>query len=159
MHIMTLIGRSSNRAVVRALAASWAVLALAACATEPPVVHPTIALTSDELVGKWGLASYRDAKDVDRTRAEASRACSNPYVIGPGQGGGVMMHLADQPKPTEVVLKSSPDGRLFIGPAGPAGGKLDRQVVSYGEGVLVTSWVDPDAATRYGTMMFVRCQA
>jgi hypothetical protein len=161
MNRTTSYGRSSNRAHISALlVACGAVALLAGCASQPAaVVQPSIALTSNELVGKWGLASYRDAKDAARTQAEASRACSNPYVITPGAGGGVMMHLADQAQPTEVVLKTASDGRLYIGPAGPAGGKLDRQVVSYADGVMVTSWVNPDAATRYGTMMFVRCKA
>jgi len=35
----------------------------------------------------------------------------------------------------------------------------DRQVLSYGNGVLVMRWVSADANTRYGTMVYVRCAA
>lgn len=113
----------------------------------------------DELVGKWGLASYREDKDITRTTREAKAACGNPYFISKGPGGGVMMHLADQTQPTEVVLKGA-GGRTFIGPpTEPAGGMKDREVTSFDGNEFVTKWVDPGVATRYGTMIFVRCTA
>ena len=72
----------------------------------PPVVVD-IAL----LPGKWGLASYREDKDIPRTtkRGEVRLRQSLPDR-GKGPGGGVMMHLADQAQPTEVVLKRQPAG-------------------------------------------------
>jgi hypothetical protein len=113
----------------------------------------------DELVGKWGLASYREDKDIPRTTKEAKSACGNPYLISKGPGGGVMMHLADQTQPTEVVLKGA-GGRTFIGPPNePPGGPKDREVTSFAGNEFVTRWVDPGVATRYGTMIFVRCTA
>ncbi len=113
----------------------------------------------DELVGKWGLASYREDKDIPRTTREAKAACGNPYLISKGPGGGVMMHLADQTQPSEVVLKGA-GGRTFIGPpTEPAGGPKDREVTSFAGNEFVTKWVDPGVATRYGTMIFVRCTA
>ena len=109
------------------------------------------------LVGKWGLASYRKDADKARTAAAAREQCGKPYVIGKGPSGGVMMYQPDQSKAQELVVKAS-DGKTFIGPADdPAGGQLDRQVVSFDGGVMVTQWVDPDVVTRYGTMVFVRC--
>src|SRR5690242_2881554 len=135
-------------------------LTLSACGTSmtttaPPAPSVTpIAITVDEIVGKWGLASYRDAKDLDRTTAEARKACANPYTVTKGPGGGVMMHLADQPVASEVVLKPAADGRVFLGPQGKPADKRDRLILSYENGVMVTQWVDPDAATRYGTMVF-----
>ena len=45
----------------------------------------------------------------------------------------------------------------YIGPSGPAGGEKDREIVSVSSRILVTRFVDPDAATRYGNMVYVRC--
>jgi hypothetical protein len=124
--------------------------------TAPPT---NVSVVPEELVGKWGLASYRDDKDIPRTAREAKAACGNPYLISKGPGGGVMMHLADQTQPTEVVLKGA-GGRTFIGPpTEPAGGMKDREVTSFNGSEFVTKWVDPGVATRYGTMIFVRCTA
>ena len=35
--------------------------------------------------------------------------------------------------------------------------RLDREVVSLDSRLLITRFVDPDAATRYGYMVYVRC--
>jgi hypothetical protein len=118
---------------------------------------PNIAVAPGDLVGEWGLASYRDEADRPRTEAEARVACGNPYRIGAGSGGGVMMHLADQTQTSEVFVKAGPAGQVFIGPQGPAGVAQDRLVVAYETNVLITDWLDPSARERYGTMIFVRC--
>lgn len=125
--------------------------ALAPAPSVPPI-------SADELVGKWGLASFRNEADLARTTAEARRYCSNPYVIGKGPNGGVMMYLADQTQPSELFVKNA-GGRIYIGPLGPAGMPKDRQVTSFANGVLVTAWLDPSVTERYGTMVFVRCDA
>jgi hypothetical protein len=129
-------------------------------ATTLPAAPPNIVVASTDLVGDWGLASYRDVADRPRTEAEAKVACGNPYRIGPGSGGGVMMHLADQTETTEVFVKAAPTGQVFIGPQGPPGVAQDRLVVAYdNSSVLVTDWLDQSARERYGTMIFVRCGA
>ncbi|HET7714047.1 MAG TPA: hypothetical protein VFK86_00315 [Bauldia sp.] len=149
---------------VLAAAAVW----LAACTTTdiagggaaPTVVippGPPVVVDIALLPGKWGLASYREEKDRARTEAEAKRACGNPYVIGSGSQGGVLMHLPDQSQPTEVFIKTTPDGRSLIGPRGPVGMPQDRVVMYFQGGVLITEWLDPSARERYGTMMLVRC--
>jgi hypothetical protein len=48
-------------------------------------------------------------------------------------------------------------GKNYIGPPGPAGGEKDREIVSIAGGMLVTRFVSPDAASRYGNMIYVRC--
>jgi hypothetical protein len=111
----------------------------------------------DEVVGRWGLASYQNPADRARTEAAARTQCKQPYVIGAGTSGGVMMHLADQATPQELRLKGSPSGKNYIGPPGPAGGEQDREIVSFDGRVLVTRFIDNDAATRYGNMVYVRC--
>jgi hypothetical protein len=112
---------------------------------------------ADEIVGKWGLASYQNPADRARTELQAKAQCKQPYVIGAGTSGGVVMHLADQATPEELRLKGSQGGKNYIGPAGPAGGEQDREIVSFDGRVLITRFVDKDAATRYGNMVYVRC--
>jgi hypothetical protein len=114
-------------------------------------------IRSDEIVGRWGLASYQNPNDRARTEAAARSQCKQPYVIGAGATGGVIMHLADQATPQELRLKGSPSGKNYIGPPGPAGGEQDREIVSFDGRVLITRFTDKDAATRYGNMVYVRC--
>ena len=122
-------------------------------------VEPALpsSIKPDELVGKWGLASYQNPADRARTEAQAKAQCKQPYVIGAGQSGGVVMHLADQATPQELRLKGSQGGKNYIGPAGPPGSEQDREIVSFDGRVLITRFTDKDAATRYGNMVYVRC--
>ena len=124
-----------------------------------PYVAPDVPATirPDEIVGRWGLASYQNPNDRARTEAAARGQCKQPYVIGAGTTGGVIMHLADQPTPQELRLKGSQSGKNYIGPPGPAGGQQDREIVSFDGRILVTRFLDKDAATRYGNMVYVRC--
>jgi hypothetical protein len=128
-------------------------------AAPEPGVAPEMPATirPDEIVGRWGLASFQNPADRARTEAAAKGQCKQPYVIGAGSTGGVIMHLADQATPQELRLKGSPSGKNYIGPPGPAGGELDREIVSFDGRVLVTRFIDKDAATRYGNMVYVRC--
>lgn len=140
--------------------------ALAGCTTSQstgpsaaalPNARPNIAITTAELQGDWGLASYHRSEDRGRTEAEARVACGNPYRIATGANGGVMMHLADQAQTTEVFIKTGQGGQVFIGPPGPLTPAQDRVVLEYGNGVLVSDWLDPGVKSRYGTMILVRC--
>jgi len=128
-------------------------------ATQEPAVAPEIPATirADELVGRWGLAAYHKPQDRVRTENAARGQCKQPYVIGKGPTGGVIMHLADEATPQELRLKGSQSGKNYIGPEGPVGGPQDREIVSFDGRVLTTRFLDPDAATRYGTMVYVRC--
>ena len=128
-------------------------------AAPEPGVAPEMPATirSDEIVGRWGLASYQDPKDRPRTEAMARSQCKQPYVITAGSSGGVIMHLADQATPQELRLKGSPSGKNYIGPSGPTPGEQDREIVSFDGRVMVTRFVDKDAGTRYGNMVYVRC--
>jgi hypothetical protein len=128
-----------------------------------PALEPGVApempatIRADEIVGRWGLASFQNPNDRARTEAAARAQCKQPYVIGAGTTGGVIMHLADQATPQELRLKGSPSGKNYIGPPGPAGSEQDREIVSFDGRVLVTRFIDKDAATRYGNMVYVRC--
>ena len=124
---------------------------------QPMAPEMPATIRSDEIVGKWGLASYQNPADRARTELQAKAQCKQPYVIGAGTSGGVVMHLADQATPEELRLKGSPGGKNFIGPAGPSGGEQDREIVSFDGRVLITRFVDKDAAVRYGNMVYVRC--
>jgi hypothetical protein len=124
-----------------------------------PGVAPEMpaSIRPDEIVGRWGLASFHNPNDRARTEAAAKGQCKQPYVIGAGQNGGVVMHLADQATPQELRLKGSPSGKNYIGPAGPTPGEQDREIVSFDGRVLITRFIDKDAAVRYGNMVYVRC--
>ena len=122
-----------------------------------PVPEVPATIRPDEIVGRWGLASFQNPSDRPRTEAAARAQCKQPYVIGSGSSGGVIMHLADQATPQELRLKGSPSGKNYIGPPGPAGGEQDREIVSFDGRVLITRFIEKDAATRYGNMVYVRC--
>ena len=166
--------RSLNaRLVARFAAVSALTTLLGACGsmslpslssnTEPAPTEPGVApempasIRPDEIVGRWGLASFQNPADRARTEAAARGQCKQPYVIGAGQSGGVIMHLADQATPQELRLKGSPSGKNYIGPPGPTPGEQDREIISFDGRVMITRFVDKDAATRYGNMVYVRC--
>ncbi len=68
------------------------------------------------------------------------------------------MHQADQTTPQELWLKDSPNGKKYIGPPGPTPGEQDREIVWYDGQVMITRFVEKNAATRYGNMVYVRCE-
>lgn len=151
------------------LVATAAAIVLAGCASTPEPVAPTAPppvadappptnIRPEELVGRWGLASYHKEADRPRTEAAARAQCTNPYTITRGPNGGIMMHLADEPQAQELRLKAGP-GRNYVGLQGPAADPRDREIVSFDGRVMVLRFVDPEVATRYGTMIYVRCGA
>jgi hypothetical protein len=154
--------------------ATFAAFLLAGCASyslgpssEPaPAPAPGVgaplpaSIPAQDLVGRWGLAAYHKEDDRARTEAAARGQCRQPYNISRGPRGGVIMHLADQSQPTELSLKGGPDGKNYIGLGEePAGGQRDREIVAFDGRVLVTRFVDPEVAGRYGTSVSVRCAA
>lgn len=128
-----------------------------AAAPERPIRPPK--LQQLDLVGRWGYGSFLRSEDRDRTIAAAEKSCSNPYLIGQGENGGVIMHLADKAEPLELAIRGSDDGHDYIGPGGPPGGEKDRMVESFDGRVMILSWVSKEVASRYGTSVFVRCSA
>lgn len=163
-----LISAENARKWCAAAAAAGIAMAVAGCTTSQNTgpataalpsapVAPQVTIVAADLVGDWGLASYRNEADRPRTEAEARSACNNPYKVGAGANGGVMMYLADQPQLSEVFIKTTGGGQVFIGPQGPPGLAQDRVVLSFENNVLVTDWLDPGVKERYGTMIFVRC--
>jgi hypothetical protein len=157
--------------------ASLAAMLLAGCASQsiswgglggsepPPAAQPSgtllpASIPAADLVGRWGLAAYHKDEDRGRTETAARSQCRQPYNIGRGPSGGVIMHLADQAQPTELSLKGGADGKNYIGPPDePAPGSRDREIVSFDGRVLVTRFVDPEISGRYGTSVYVRCGA
>jgi hypothetical protein len=158
-HTLANLGIASALALFLAACGSYSLPSLSSPTAPEPGVAPEMPATirADEIVGRWGLASYQNPADRARTEAAAKAQCKQPYVIGAGTAGGVMMHLADQATPQELRLKGSPSGKNYIGPAGPAGGEQDREIVSFDGRVLITRFIDKDAATRYGNMVYIRC--
>jgi hypothetical protein len=142
--------------------------ALAACSTTPapqqaeqaqPLPQPELPsrVRATEVVGRWGYAAYHKPEDRARTEANARGQCKQPYVIGQGPTGGVMMYLADSSQLQELRLKGSQSGKDYIGPPGNTPGMQDREIVSFDGRVLVLKFVDPEVDGRYGTGVYVRC--
>ena len=133
---------------------------------EPPPPPPPQAsappppnMNVGDFVGRWGLAAYHKEGDRARTEVQARGQCSNAYVIGRGPTGGVMMHLADNAQPQELRLKLGSDGRIYLGPEGPAPDRTDREVVGFDGRILLLRYTDPEIGNRYGTSVYVRCGA
>lgn len=136
---------------------------LSGCSTVGDVSAPSAGLpqafATSNLVGSWGIASYRRDEDRSRVEAMAREQCRLPYVIAKGPTDGVLMHVADDPKLYELRLKGSPDGRTYLGFEAPPGHWQDREIVEHTPDLLVMRFVSPDVATRYGTFVYVRCTA
>ena len=138
-------------------------VALAGCAGTPgesalPVRATPAAYPVSKLVGKWGVASYRQEKDKARTEAMARAQCKLPYTITKGPTDGVMMHVADDPTPHELTLKGGPGGKTYLGFEGPPGDDQDREVLSMSENMFAVRYINPETNGRYGTLIYVRCK-
>ena len=150
---------------------SWSLIALSAlaaagCSTTqgpqvaasgPPEPEIPARVRPTEIVGRWGYAAYHKPEDRTRTEANARGQCKQPYVIGQGTNGGVMMYLADSSELQELRLKGSSAGKDYIGPAGRTPGPQDREILSFDGRVMVLKYVDSEVDGRYGTGIFVRC--
>ncbi len=145
-----------------------ATLAVAGCASQGPsegTIAP-VAATPDlppaikpqEITGRWGLAAFHNANDLKRTEAAARNGCRQPYNIGMGPTGGVIMHMPDKAQPEELRMKGAPGNKTYIGPAGePAGGLQDREITSFDGRTMTVRFLDPEVSGRYGTQIYVRC--
>jgi hypothetical protein len=149
-----------------AMSVALSALALAACSTTnspqveaaaPPQPEIPARVRPSEIVGRWGYAAYHKPEDRARTEANARGQCKQPFVIGQGSNGGVMMYLADSNQLQELRLKGSTNGHDYIGPAGQTPGPQDREIVSFDGRVMVLKFVDQETDGRYGTGIFVRC--
>jgi hypothetical protein len=161
------MGKFAFRSPVVAAAVALAALALTGCATSNPQQEPTPAalpqpelpsrIRATEIVGRWGYAAFHKPEDRARTEANARGQCKQPFTIGQGPTGGVMMYLADSSQLQELRVKGSTSGRDYIGPAGETPGPQDREIVSFDGRVMLLKFIDPDIDGRYGTGVFVRC--
>jgi hypothetical protein len=139
-------------------------LAISACvrggqeATLVSAERPT-SIRSEALIGRWGVASFRQEKDRQRVAAQARAQCKLPYTIARGPTGGVMMHVADDSALYELRPKGGSDGKTYLGLEAPPGHVQDREILSISEREMVMRFVDPDANNRYGTFVYVRCAA
>jgi hypothetical protein len=127
-----------------------------AAAPPGPPVQPS--LRADDIVGRWGIASFHRPEDQARTEVAAKNGCTQPYIINRGSQGVAMLGH-DSPQVQDMMIKASADGHTFIGPGPDPGGADDREVVSFDGRVLILRWVDQEVAGRYGTMLLVRCPA
>ena len=141
-------------------------LAVAACAgsgNTPTTMSPVAAeippaIKAQDITGRWGLAAFHNPQDLKRTETAARNGCRQPYNIGMGPSGGVIMHMPDKAQPEELRLKGAPGNKTFIGPAGePAGGMQDREITSFDGRTMTVRFLDPEVSGRYGTQVYVRC--
>ena len=143
-------------------------LAIAGCASQgptesamapaapPPDIPP--AIKPQELTGRWGLAAFHNQSDLKRTETAARNGCKQPYNIGMGPTGGVIMHMPDKAQPEELRMKGGPGNKTYIGPPGePAGGTQDREITSFDGRVMTVRFIDLEVSSRYGTQIYVRC--
>jgi hypothetical protein len=122
----------------------------------PPGPPPRASIAPDDILGRWGIASFHRPEDQARTEVAARNGCTQPYVINRGSVGVAMLGH-DSPQVQDMAIKASADGRTYIGPGPEPGAADDREVVSFDGRVLILKWVDPEVAGRYGTMLLVRC--
>ena len=161
------MGNAALRSSAVAAVLGASALTLAACAsnTSQPGATPALLaqpeiparVRSAEIVGRYGYAAFHKPQDRPRVEANARSQCKQPFTIGQGPSGGVMMYLADSTQLQELRLKGSTGGKDYIGPAGPTPGQQDREIVSFDGRVLLLKFVDPEIDGRYGTGVFVRC--
>jgi hypothetical protein len=125
----------------------------------PTTPLPPPSLRAEQIVGRWGLASYHRDQDRVRTEAAARGQCNQAYVIAASPSGGVMMLGHDNPAVQDMAIKGSYENKTYIGPGPTPASGDDREVVSFEGNVLILKWVDPEVAGRYGNMVLVRCGA
>ena len=89
-----------------------------------PMPRPSLA--AEDIVGRWGIASFHKPEDQARTEAAARGQCSQPYVIN-RSSTGVAMLGHDSPEVQDMMIKASADGRTYIGPGPDAGSADDRE--------------------------------
>jgi hypothetical protein len=114
-------------------------------------------LPPDPLIGKWGVASYRNANDRPAAEKLARERCASPYAIVKGPADGAMMNVAEDPDSHELALKRGGDGRTYVGFNAPPGDPADREIVEMTPKLMVMRFVDPDKFSRYGTSVYVKC--
>jgi hypothetical protein len=122
----------------------------------PPGPPARPSLAADDIVGRWGIASFHRPEDQARTEVAARNGCTQPYIINRGSQGVAMLGH-DSPQVQDMMIKASADGHTYIGPGPDPGSADDREVVSFDGRVLILRWIDQEVAGRYGTMLLVRC--
>ncbi len=123
-------------------------IALAVTSTAALAQSPT----TDELIGRWGVAAYWNAADAAKTTAQARSFCTQPYIISKGPRGGAVMFEPFDGKRREYVVQS---GQIVA--ADGADAKTTKAIASWTGQALVFSYVEEEARRKYGNMVFVKC--
>jgi hypothetical protein len=114
-------------------------------------------LPPDPLIGKWGVASYRDANDRLKAEKLARERCASPYVIVKGPTDGAMMNVPEDPDLHELALKKGADGKTYVGFNAPPGDPADREIVEQTPKLMVLRFVDSEMNAHYGASIYVKC--
>jgi hypothetical protein len=110
------------------------------------------ALRTEDLVGRWGVASFFNPAQSAQVIAAARGACAQPYVVNRGRNGGAVMFEAFEGRPREVVVR----GNRIEAMEDPSP-QTSKQILSWDGRMLQFRYAEGEAATKYGTMVFVRC--
>jgi hypothetical protein len=136
------------RSKLRHAAMLLAAPALCCFAAAPAVAQSP---RTEDLVGRWGVAAYWNAADAAKIQGAARSACSQPYVITRGPGGGVMMFESFEGRPREMQVR----GNQIVASSGDA--RQTKDITSWNGSMLVFNYVDEEAKRKYGNMVFVKC--
>jgi hypothetical protein len=133
---------------------------LAGCAVGPDPLSPGgyIAVSAQDLTGRWG--ETRIAAGTDRATAlpAARAACRKPVDIA--RVGVDRLRMPDiDGTPREVAIKAGAGGRLYLGPPGPAGDLADSEIEGFDGDTLLLAPVDGIEMARGGRRLLARCGA
>lgn len=135
------------------LPAALAVALFAAPSSVPAQEVPP----ADALIGRWGMSAYFRTEDIPRAIAQARAACANPFVIEPGEEGGVRMFTIDLQGQRQTRFGTR-RGEVVLGVVDEPDERYDRTVTFDGPDRFTWTWRDQSIANRLGINLFVRCR-
>ncbi len=91
-------------------------------------------------------------------RGGGAQPVQEPYVIGAGAHGRRHHASGGRSDAAGTAPEGQPERQELYRPRrAPPADEKDREIVSFDGRVLVTRFIDKDAAVRYGNMVYVRC--
>ena len=98
----------------------------------PPGPPARPSLAADDIVGRWGIASFHRPEDQARTEVAARNGCTQPYIINRGSQGVAMLgHDSPQVQEHGDQGERRLAAHLYRAGAGPGRREDDREVVAF----------------------------